>query len=60
PYEQLGITPESTLEQIRRAYKVTSLKVHPDKNPSPEAATLFHALTQAYNLLLDPTQRSAL
>ncbi|EJU02262.1 hypothetical protein DACRYDRAFT_15595 [Dacryopinax primogenitus] len=39
---------------------VASLKVHPDKNPSPEAATLFHALTQAYNFLPDPTQRSAL
>jgi len=60
PYELLGLQPESTVEQIRKAYRMTSLKVHPDKNPSPEASSLFHALTQAYNALLDPQKRAEL
>ncbi|KZT62576.1 heat shock protein DnaJ, partial [Calocera cornea HHB12733] len=59
-YELLGVGPESTDEQIRKAYRQTSLRVHPDKNPSPEASALFHALTQAYALLQDPLQRAAL
>ncbi|KIY47844.1 DnaJ-domain-containing protein [Fistulina hepatica ATCC 64428] len=61
PYELLQLTPEATGQDIRKAYRKLSLKVHPDRNPdNPKAAQLFHELTQAYEALLDPVRRIAL
>ncbi|KAJ7204779.1 hypothetical protein GGX14DRAFT_646270 [Mycena pura] len=61
PYELLTLTVDSTEQDIRTAYRQTSRKVHPDRNRNdPDAARKFHALTQAYELLLDPLRRLAL
>ncbi|KZT64536.1 DnaJ-domain-containing protein [Daedalea quercina L-15889] len=61
PYELLGVTIESTEQDIRTAYRKLSLKVHPDRNRgNPDAARKFHELNQAYELLLDPLRRMAL
>ncbi|CAE6419864.1 unnamed protein product [Rhizoctonia solani] len=60
-YEILGLTIEATEKDIKSTYRKLSLKVHPDRHPNnPEAAAKFHELNQAYELLLDPTKRSAL
>ncbi|KAG8705662.1 hypothetical protein FRC09_002819 [Ceratobasidium sp. 395] len=60
-YELLGLTIEATEKDIKSTYRKLSLKVHPDRHPNnPEAAAKFHELNQAYELLLDPTKRSAL
>ncbi|QRV75955.1 DnaJ domain protein [Ceratobasidium sp. AG-Ba] len=60
-YEVLGLTIEATEQVIKSTYRKLSLKVHPDRHPNnPEAAAKFHELNQAYELLLDPTKRSAL
>lgn len=60
-YEVLGLTIEATEQVIKSTYRKLSLKVHPDRHPNnPEAAAKFHELNQAYELLLDPTRRSAL
>ncbi|KAG8714413.1 hypothetical protein FRC08_011949 [Ceratobasidium sp. 394] len=60
-YEVLGLTIEATEKDIKSTYRKLSLKVHPDRHPNnPEAAAKFHELNQAYELLLDPTKRSAL
>ncbi|KAH8084350.1 DnaJ-domain-containing protein [Cristinia sonorae] len=61
PYELLGVTLESTDQEIKTAYRQRSLKVHPDRNRgNPDAARKFHELNQAYELLLDPLRRMAL
>ncbi|TFY53260.1 hypothetical protein EVJ58_g9547 [Rhodofomes roseus] len=61
PYELLGVTMESTEQDIRTAYRRVSLKVHPDRDVDAGAtARKFHELNQAYELLLDPLRRMAL
>jgi DnaJ family protein C protein 17 len=56
-YALLEIEITSTSKEIERAYRKKALKVHPDKNPSPDAAALFHTLTQAYETLTDAQKR---
>ncbi|PVF94797.1 DnaJ-domain-containing protein [Serendipita vermifera] len=59
PYELLGISSEARVEDINKAFRQKSLKVHPDRNPdNPEAAAKFHELKQAQELLLDPQRRA--
>ncbi|KAI8639937.1 hypothetical protein BD408DRAFT_420581 [Parasitella parasitica] len=57
-YQLLGIEITASTKDIKNAYRRKALKVHPDKNPDADAAVLFHALTQAQDLLLDPKKRS--
>ncbi|CEG83667.1 hypothetical protein RMATCC62417_17549 [Rhizopus microsporus] len=56
-YGLLEIEITATTKDIERAYRKKALKVHPDKNPSPDAAALFHDLTQAYEILTNPQKR---
>lgn len=60
-YEVVGVTSDATDAEIKKAFRQRSLKTHPDRNPNlKDAARLFHELTQAYELLLDPLRRMAL
>lgn len=53
-YELLGITFESSDTEIKRAYRKTSIKYHPDKNPdNKDAAEKFIQLGFARDILLD-------
>ncbi|CAO3683717.1 unnamed protein product [Umbelopsis vinacea] len=58
-YKLLDVEYNSTHEEIRKQYRRKALKVHPDKNPSPDAAALFHALSQAYEVLTDTQAKLA-
>lgn len=52
-YVRLGVSRNSNPLEIKRAYKKLSLSLHPDKNPSPDAAEEFHAVKSAYEVLMD-------
>lgn len=59
-YELLGILPDSSEKDIKRAYRKKALQCHPDKNPDdPLAAQAFHKLSDAYEVLTDPEVKKA-
>lgn len=51
-YEILGIPANSSLDDIKRAYRKKVRLYHPDINHSPEAKDLFIISTEAYEFLL--------
>ncbi|MBT8484830.1 MAG: DnaJ domain-containing protein [Phycisphaerales bacterium] len=56
-YEALGITRSASAEEIRAAYRKLARQYHPDVNKSPDAATRFSEITEAYEVLSDPEKR---
>jgi hypothetical protein len=43
-YDLVGVEPEATVDEIRKAFRRKSLKVHPDKNPDdPNAGVCVSA-----------------
>lgn len=58
-YKLLGVSRSASGADIKKAYRKLSLKYHPDKNPSPEAATKFAEISNAYDVLSDDEKREA-
>jgi len=60
-YEVLEVDPIASQDQIRSAFRRLARERHPDrfKGPAREKAEKdFQAITEAYNVLSDPTQRA--
>jgi DnaJ-like protein len=59
-YAVLGVEPDATLAQIKRAYRKLARQHHPDTNPGdPQAAARFRETTKAYDILSDPRRKEA-
>jgi hypothetical protein len=51
-YETLGLPVNSSLEEIKKAYRKKARLYHPDINHLPEAKEMFIRVTEAYDFLM--------
>lgn len=57
-YDRLGVAPDASIEQIKKAYRKMAMKLHPDRNPGDKTAEeKFKALGEAYDALSDEKKR---
>ncbi len=58
-YEILGVTKESSPEDIKKAYRAMALKYHPDRNPGDSTAEeKFKEAAEAYDILSNPDKKA--
>ncbi|KAK7289928.1 hypothetical protein RIF29_03968 [Crotalaria pallida] len=56
-YAILGVERRCSVEEIRKAYRKISLKVHPDKNKAPGSEDAFKKVSKAFKCLSDDSSR---
>lgn len=56
-YTVLGVEKTCSVEEIRKAYKKLSLKVHPDKNKAPGSEEAFKKVCKAFKCLSEEESR---
>jgi curved DNA-binding protein CbpA len=54
-YEILGVSKDTLMDDIKKAFKTRSKELHPDKGGNPED---FANLKKAFDILMDPAKRN--
>ena len=59
PYKVLGLSPDASDEEVKRAYRALAKKYHPDLNPGDrEAARKMQEINAAYEQIKNPEKAS--
>ncbi len=59
-YEILGVSKNTSAEDIKKAYRKLAMQYHPDRNPgNKEAEAKFKEATEAYEVLKDDDKKAA-
>lgn len=59
-YEILGVARGASADEVKKAYRQSAIKYHPDKNPGDKVAEeKFKEATEAYEVLSDQKKRQA-
>ena len=57
PYKVLGVRPDASAEEIKKAYHKKAKQYHPDLHPDdPAAAKKMNEVNEAYDLLQNPAE----
>lgn len=48
PYRVLGVEPDASRDELKRAYRALAREWHPDRNPAPGAADRFKEIAAAW------------
>ena len=58
-YDILGVSPDASADDIKKAFRKSARKYHPDVNKGAEAEAKFKDVNEAYEVLKDPEKRAA-
>ena len=59
-YKTLGVSRDSSADDIKKAYRKLAMKYHPDQNKdNPSAEAKFKEINEAYDVLKDDQKRAA-
>jgi len=56
-YKIMGVEPDASAEDIKRAYRKLARRYHPDVSEEPDAESRFKEVGEAYEVLKDPARR---
>jgi curved DNA-binding protein len=57
-YKVLGVSPEATPDDLKKAYRRLARKYHPDVSKERDAEAKFKEVGEAYEVLKDPDKRA--
>ena len=57
-YERLGVRPDVTADELRRAYRRLALDAHPDRRIDGAPTDVMAAINEAWSVLGDPSRRA--
>ncbi|AWH85908.1 hypothetical protein HYN59_12685 [Flavobacterium album] len=59
-YKILGVSPGSSQDEVKKAYRLLALRHHPDRNNgSRQSEELFKEISESYFILVDKSSRKA-